>query len=780
VFTRLGTWCHDHRRLVVGLWVAAFLIGGALQAAGNSFRDEFNLPDSESRTGFDILDDHFGGEGTGINGTIVYQAPQGVEDPEVEQQMQRLFDQAAEIDDVVRVVSPYSEEGSRQIASEGPEAGDIAYAEVELPEDIDFTRAGEIRDEILADAPDIEGLRIEMGGFIFSEFEQPSSEALGLGFAIVILILAFGSVLAMGLPVGVALFGIGIGTSIIVGLSHLFTVPETAQFIGLMIGLGVGIDYALLIVTRYREQLHAGHTVRESVGIAMDTAGRSVLFAGTTVVISLLGLLIVRVTFVNGLALGAALVVAITLAASLTLLPALLGFAGTRIEVTRWRGLIAAGFAAVALLGVGLGVGPLVGLGFGLALITIIAGFFVPALKREVKRRPPKPRRETTAYRWSRVIQHRPWTSALAGAVVLLFLAIPVLGLRLGNSDESNFPDDTSTKQAYDLLVAGFGPGFNGPLLLAAELPEGTDLDSLDAVTEAVAADPDVALASPPQLNQDETAVIWQVIPNSGPQEKETTRLVERLRDRVLPPVEDEIGTQVSVTGNVAVGIDFTDYLASRTPYFFAAVLGLSFLLLMVVFRSLLVPLKAVIMNMLSIAAAYGIVVALFQWGWLSDITGVQPAPIEPWIPMMLFAIVFGLSMDYEVFLLSRIREEWIRTRDSRTAVADGLASTAKVITAAAAIMVFVFGSFILEDDRVLKLMGTGLAAAILLDATIVRMLLVPATMELLGDRNWWLPRWLDRILPNLDVEGHAEPVPEVAPADAAAPEDELTPTPSR
>ena len=249
----------------------------------------------------------------------------------------------------------------------------------------------------------------------------------------------------------------------------------------------------------------------------------------------------------------------------------------------------------------------------------------------------------------------------------------------------------------------------------------------------------------------------------------------------MLPPVEDEIGTQVSVTGNVAVGIDFTDYLASRTPYFFAAVLGLSFLLLMVVFRSLLVPLKAVIMNMLSIAAAYGIVVALFQWGWLSDITGVQPAPIEPWIPMMLFAIVFGLSMDYEVFLLSRIREEWIRTGDSRTAVADGLASTAKVITAAAAIMVFVFGSFILEDDRVLKLMGTGLAAAILLDATIVRMLLVPATMELLGDRNWWLPRWLDRILPNLDVEGHAEPLPEdEGERDAAAPEDELTPTPSR
>jgi RND superfamily putative drug exporter len=565
----------------------------------------------------------------------------------------------------------------------------------------------------------------------------------------------------MGLPVGVALFGIGIGTSILIGLSHVFTVPETAQFIGLMIGLGVGIDYALLIVTRYREQLHAGHTVRESVSIAMDTAGRSVLFAGTTVVISLLGMLLVGVTFVNGLALGAALVVAITVAASLTLLPALLGFAGNKIEVTRWRGLIAAGFVAVGLIGAGLKVGPLAGIGFLLAIITIVAGLFVPALKREVRHRPPKPRRETTAYRWSRIIQHRPWTTALVGALALLILAIPVLGLRLGQSDESNYPDDTTTKQAYDLLVAGFGPGFNGPLLLAAELPEGADVDNLDAVTAAVEADDDVALASPPQVNDDETAVIWQVVPNSGPQEKETNQLVNRLRDDVLPPVEDEIGTQVSVTGNVAVGIDFTDYLASRMPYFFTAVLGLSFLLLMVVFRSLLVPLKAVIMNMLSIAAAYGIVVALFQWGWLSGLTGVSPAPIEPWIPMMLFAIVFGLSMDYEVFLLSRIREEWNRTGDSRTSVADGLAATAKVITAAAAIMVVVFGSFILESDRVLKLMGTGLAAAILLDATIVRMLLVPATMELLGDRNWWLPRWLDRILPNLDVEGTATPLPD-------------------
>ncbi len=537
--------------------------------------------------------------------------------------------------------------------------------------------------------------------------------------------------------------------------------PETATFIGIMIGLGVGIDYALLIVTRYREQLHTGHDVRDSIGIAHDTAGRSVLFAGTTVVISLLGMLLVGVTFVNGLSLGAALVVTLTVAASLTLLPALLGFAGARVERTRWRGLLAAGFIAVGLAGAGLQIAPLAGAGFAIALIVLVLSLFVPALRREVPRRAAKPHRETTAYRWSRIIQHRPWPAAIVGTVILLVLAIPVLGLRLNNSDESNYPEGSSTKEAYDLLVAGFGAGFNGPLLLVAELPEGTGTDGLAAIEEAVAADSAVAFMSPAVLDDPDapTAVLWQVVPTTGPQEEATTQLVNRLRDDVLPPVEDAAGVEVDVTGATAVSIDFSDYLASRMPYFFTAVLALSFLLLMVVFRSLLVPLKAVIMNMLSIGAAYGIVVALFQWGWLSDLTGVQPAPIEPWIPMMMFAIVFGLSMDYEVFLLSRVREEWHRTGDSRTSVADGLAATAKVITAAAAIMVFVFGSFVLEDDRVFKLMGVGLASAIFLDATIVRMLLVPATMELLGDRNWWLPRWLDRILPNLDVEGHAPPV---------------------
>jgi putative drug exporter of the RND superfamily len=763
VFSRLGTWCHDRRKLVLGLWVGVLVFGFAVSGAvGDAFRDEFNLPDVESKTGFDILDDNFGGEGTGVVGTIVFQAQQGVEDPEVEAAMQALFDETAQLDDVTTVESPYSGEGAQQIASQGPEAGRIAYANVEMPDDIEFARAEEIRDAILDDAPDIDGLRIEMGGFIFGEFEEPQSEALGLAFAIVILIVAFGSVLAMGLPVGVALFGIGLGTAIITLLSQVLTIPDFATFLGIMIGLGVGIDYALLIVTRYREQLHGGHTVRESVAIAVDTAGRSVLFAGITVVISLLGMLLMGVTFIQGLAVGAAAVVAVTVAASLTLLPALIGFAGQRIELTRWRGLIAAGLVAVFLAGIGLDLPPLM-VGLPLAVIVLIAGFFVGPLKREVAHRPPKPRRETLAYRWSRVIQHRPWTSALVGVVVLGLLAIPVFSLRLGFSDESNFAEDTSTKQAYDLLVEGFGPGFNGPLILAAELPEGTDLADLSAIADAAETDPGVEFVSEPRPNDPDnpTAVMWELVPTSGPQDEATTDLVKRLRDDVLPPAEDAAGVDVAVTGNVAVNVDFSHYLSSRLPYFFTAVLALSFLLLMVVFRSLLVPLKAVIMNLLSIGAAYGLVVALFQWGWLSDLTNVEPAPIEPWAPMMLFAIVFGLSMDYEVFLLSRVREEWHRTGDSRTSVADGLAATAKVITAAAAIMVFVFGTFILENDRVVKLMGVGLASAILLDATIVRMLLVPATMELLGDRNWWLPRWLDRILPKIDVEGHAEPVAE-------------------
>jgi RND superfamily putative drug exporter len=616
--------------------------------------------------------------------------------------------------------------------------------------------------EIQAEAAGIAGVQVEVGGAAFAEFAEPSSEVLGLAFAVVILIVAFGSVLAMGLPVGVALAGIGVGTILIGLLSNALTLPDFATVLGIMIGLGVGIDYALFIVTRYRENLHKGHDVKESVVIAMDTAGRAVTFAGTTVVISLLGMLTMQVSFVGGLAVGAATVVAVTVIASLTLLPALLGFAGRKVEVTRRRGLIAAAFVALALAFSGLGLGSLAVVPLILAVVTVLSSFAYAPLRKEVRGFGQKPIRETLSYRWSRFIQRRPWQTAIGGALALLLLSVPVLGMRLGFSDEGNFDRKTTTRKAYDLLAQGFGPGYNGTFLLATELPAGKQLADLAPITDALAADDGVAFVSPPIPNDEQApaAALWRMVPKTAPQDAATTATVNRLRDRVLPPAESTAGVDVALTGGVPVGVDFSNYLADRLPLFFLVVLGLSFLLLMTVFRSVLVPLKAVLMNLLSIGAAYGVAVAVFQWGWLSDITGVEPAPIEPFVPMMLFAIVFGLSMDYEVFLLSRVREEWVRTGDSRTSVADGLASTARVISAAAAIMVFLFGSFLLENDRIIKLFGLGLAVAVLLDATIIRMLLVPATMELLGDKNWWLPRWLDKLLPKVNVEG-SERTPE-------------------
>jgi RND superfamily putative drug exporter len=758
MFGRLGTWCHDHRRLVVILWFVALITGGVLNGAvGSDYSTQLKLPNVESKQGFDIIDRDFAGR-SGDAATIVFQAPQGVADPTVKAAMEQYFaDITAQTG--ITVVSPYSPQGLGQTATQGDQAGTIAFARLEMPGDQSFGQQRDLGKQIEALQPTgVEGLRIEFGGGAFSDFEPPSSELLGLAFAIVILILAFGSVLAMGLPIGVALAGIGVGSVLIALLSNVLTMPDFAMTLGVMIGLGVGIDYALFIVTRYREQMRLGHSVRESVGIAIDTSGRAVAFAGATVVISLLGMLVMGVDMVRGLGIGAAAVVLVTMVASLTLLPALLGFAGPRVEVTRWRGLIAAALVAVALVGIGLKIQPLA-VGIPLAIVILIGSFVFAPLRKEVPRRAPKPAEQTLSYRWSRVVQHHPWISTIVSAGALLLLAIPVLSLHLGFSDSGNDPADSTTRQAYDLTAEGFGPGYNGPIVVVAELPPGTDQSQLDAVSQALAATPGVALASPANPNDpaNPTAVMWRVIPTTSPQDQATDSLVHRLRDDTLPAAVAGTDLQPIVTGQVAVQVDFSSYLANRMPLFFGIVLGLSFLLLMIVFRSLLVPLKAVIMNLLSIGAAYGVLVMVFQWGWLSGPLGLEGAPIEPFMPMMLFAIVFGLSMDYEVFLLSRIREEWTRTGDSHTSVADGLAATARVITAAAAIMVFVFGSFMLETARPIKLMGLGLAVAVLLDATVVRMMLVPATMELLGDKNWWLPRWLDRLLPHLDVEGHLE-----------------------
>jgi RND superfamily putative drug exporter len=769
MFARLGRWCYDHRWKVIISWVAVLVVGnGILGAVGGAQTNaDFSLPDVESKRGTDILEESFGGQGAGFGGTIVFQADQGVDDPEVEGAMESFLADIEEVDGVARVSSPYGEEGEGQIAQEGPDAGRIAYAQVDMDPDLgenEFTQVGTDIRELWNDLDEVEGLQVELGGAALAEFEVPNSELLGVAFAIVILILAFGSVLAMGLPIGMAITGIGVGTLLAGFLSFIVDAPSFASIFGIMIGLGVGIDYALFIVTRYRENLHKGYDTRTSVGIALDTAGRAVIFAGTTVVISLLGMVLMGLSFITGMAIAIATVVAATMVASVTLLPALMGFAGTNIERTRWRGLIAAGFVALVMVGAGMEFIPLILAGAVLAVVVIGASFFVAPLKQEVPRREPKPLRETVAYRWSRVIQHHPWASVLSAVAVLVLLALPVFRLDLGFSDEGNYPADTTTRRAYDLLADGFGPGHNGPLMLAAELPPGTPESQLEDFAAAIEQTDGVASVSFPFVSDDGDAVAWQVIPTTSPQDDVTADLVAELRDEVVPAATEGTELDVAVAGQVAVMTDFAHYLSERLPYFFGAVLVLSFLLLMTVFRSILVPLKAVVMNLLSIGAAYGVMVVGFQWGWLGGVLNFEGAPIEPWMPMMLFAIVFGLSMDYEVFLLSRVKEEWDRTGDSRTSVADGLAATARVITAAALIMVFVFGAFLFEPDRVVKLMGVGLATAVLLDASIIRMLLVPATMELLGDRNWWLPGWLDRILPKIQVEGHAvePPPPEV------------------
>jgi RND superfamily putative drug exporter len=483
-----------------------------------------------------------------------------------------------------------------------------------------------------------------------------------------------------------------------------------------MIGIGVGIDYALFIVTRYRGALRRGLDPHAATVEAMGTAGRAVVFAGCTVMISLLGLLLMRLSFLEGLAFGTSTAVLVAVLAAITLLPALLGVAGRRID------------------------------------------------RLSVHRRRSGPSRETVAHRWARAVQRRPVLAAAAGGGALLLLAAPVLSMRLAVADAGNDPAGSTTRQAYDLQAQGFGPGINGPLTLVFETPDPPAADAVPQVLTKVAATPGVVLVTPAVSSPSGSIAVAQVYPSTAPQSEATEALVRSLRHDVLPDAANGTGLVPHVGGQTPSDMDFASVLSARLPWFIGAVLLLSFVLLLAVFRSVLVPLKAVVMNLLSIGAAYGVMVAVFQWGWFGSVIGVAGgAPIEPWAPMMLFAIVFGLSMDYEVFLLSSIKEEYDRCGDNSRAVVEGLASTARVITAAAAIMVCVFGSFVVADDRAIKLIGLGLAVAVLIDATLVRMVLVPATMELLGPANWWLPGWLSRILPRLSVEGRA--VPAGAPA---------------
>jgi putative drug exporter of the RND superfamily len=763
---RLGRWCFDHRLAAVGLWVVALVaVFAAAGTFGGAYEDSFDVPGSDSGQGFDVLEEHFAHLGTGgQSGTIVFRAEQGVDDPAVVDAMEGLFalvdrgfpdDTGAAAHPGATVVSPYDPGGAVQVAHDGPLTGQLAYAQVNLAEGVDMTEASRIGTAIADHAPTLEGLEVLPGGMALGEFEVPDSEFIGLAFAVVVLILAFGSVLAMGLPLAVAVAGVGAGVGLTALLSSVLVVPDYSTMVAIMIGLGVGIDYALFIVVRYRDGLHEGLAPRLAATRAMDTAGRSVVFAGITVVLSLLGMLLIGIASLSGLAIGASVTVLVTMISSITLLPALLGAAGPRIELTRWRGLLMAGSSAVALLGIGIGE-PAVALGGAvLALVALAGSVVVPALRRAVPRRTRRPVDETLAFRWSRAIQRNPRRWVVVGTLVLVVLASPILGMRLGVADEGNYPEGTSTRTAYDLMAEGFGSGFNGPFMVTVEAGAAGSLADVDSLHRALSAVPGVAAVTEPTFDDPAAprAALLTLIPTTSPQDEATTNLVHDLRERIIPRAVASTGLDVNVTGTSAANVDYTEYLSGRILVFFGVVLSLSFLLLMIVFRSVLVPLKAVVMNVLSLTAAFGVVVAIFQWGWGADVFGISGAPIEAPLPMILFAIVFGVSMDYEVFLLSRIREEYLRTGDAARSVADGLASTARVITAAAAIMIVVFGSFVLEADRGAKLFGFSLALAVFLDATLVRMLLVPATMELLGHRNWWMPRWLDRFLPTVSVE---------------------------
>lgn len=716
MFKSLARTCYNHRRIVTAGWVVLLVGLFALSSvAGGEYHTDFSLPGAESQEALDILGEHGFTSRTGQQAQVVLHSEQGVNTPEVQQAMSNLFTSIEAQVPGVTIASPFTPEGASQISQDGT----IAYAEINMSERTqeEYREAADQIKDIRAQI-DVPNVQIEFGGDMFLEQAAFSSEAVGMLAAVVILLVAFGSILAMGLPIGTALFGIGCGVALVGVATRFMSIPDFTTPAAAMVGIGVGIDYALFIITRYRQGLHDGRTPEDAVVLAINTAGRAVLFAGTTVVIAVMGMVLMNLSSINGVAVGIALAVLMTMFAALTLLPALLGFTGDKIDK------------------------------FGLPHRKQAEGDV----------------RASFWYRWSRLIQRRPWPAVVVALIVLIALSVPVVDMRLGFGDAGNRPTADTSRRAYDLISEGFGPGSNSPLVLAAELPGGeADMAALQQLSANLSQTPGVAFTTPPQPNEAGDAALMMVFPTTSPQDEATTDLVHHLRDDVVPQSIEGSSAVVKVGGAAAAAIDFSEHTLNQMPLFLGAVLVLSFILLMVVFRSVLVPLKAVIVNLLSVGAAYGLLVAVFQWGWGISLIGVgKEGPVEAWVPMMLFAVVFGLSMDYEVFLLSRIREEYDRTGDNASAVADGLAATARVITAAAAIMVCVFGSFVLGVDRSLQIMGFGLAIAVLIDATIVRLVLVPATMELLGDRNWWIPRWLDRILPAIHVE--AEPEPAIQP----------------
>lgn len=713
---KLANFCIRHRRLTVLAWVVALVLAGAAAgSAGENFSNDFKLPDSDSTEALNLLEDRFPSE-SGDQIQVVFADQSGIESQKA--QIQEILTELEGLDHVDSVTPPSARAGSIS------QSGTVGFATVHLDglvNDLPIESVQEIANT--ANDAGTDGLEVEAGGEAVRQAQQDqgsTSEMVGLLAAIVILLITFGSVVAMSLPIVTTIVALGTAISLVTLGTHVIDTADFATALAGMIGLGVGIDYSLFVVTRYRGGLRDGLSVDDSVLLAMDTAGRAVLFAGATVVVAMLGLFAIGVSFLYGPALAASLAVLLTMFAALTLLPAFLSKVGTRIDRLR-----------------------------------------VPGTKKS-KDREAEGRNWT---RWSHWIQRRPWVAAAVSTGLLIVLSIPVFSIDLGSADAGTDAPDTSTRKAYDLLADGFGPGFNGSLQVVVESASGSGPVSeqgVDELAAALAEQPGVAKVAPPSPNESGDTSIILVYPTTAPQKNETSDLVRHLRDDVIPPIEEQTGVVAHVGGTTAIYDDFTTYITGKLPLFFGLIILLSALLLMAAFRSILVPLKAIVMNVLTICASFGVVVAIFQWGWLGGLVGLEgKAPIESFLPVMVFAIVFGLSMDYEVFLMSRVHEEWEKRKNASEAVVHGLASTGRVITAAAAIMICVFASFALGSNQTIKLFGVALASAVFIDAFIIRSVLVPAVMELLGKRAWWLPDWLDRILPRLHVDhgsDHAGP----------------------
>jgi len=696
---RLGAFVYRHRGRVVLAWVAALVAVLALSPLlKGSFQADFATKGSESEKAANVLAQHFPGR-TGDTVSVVWKASQGAQAAQTRARVQRFLTRAERLEGI-GTAGPIRVAPDRTIAATTLELDRRVW---DMP-DATGTKLIELAERSSGD-----GLTIALGGGPIRMAEGGGGpEGFGLLGAAVVLLIAFGSIVAAGLPLAIALFGLGISASLIGVLAAVMEVPDFATAIAGLLGIGVGIDYALLVLTRFRAGLDGGADVQGAIVEAVGTAGRSVLVAGSTVLISVLGLFLMGVGYLQGVAVSTSLAVLVVMAAAVTLLPALLSYAGPRVNRLR-----------------------------------------IPGLGRALRTDRPTP-----AMRWSRVIQRRPWTAAIVGAAIVLALAAPVLGLRLGFPDEGNDQAGSMTRTAYDLTVEGFGPGANGPLLLVAELPPSQGAEALEPLVRAARSDRDVAYVAPPQPSPDGRAAVITVAPRSSPQSQRTTALVERVRDELVPRAIAGRAATVDVGGATAGFVDQSDLVARRLPLFIAGVVVLSFLLLLSAFRSPLIALKAGVMNLLSVGAAYGVMALFAGGGWFGNLLGIDTAtPVAPFIPVMMFAILFGLSMDYEVFLLSRVREEYLSHGDTARAVTEGLAKTARVITAAAAVMVVVFLAFVTSGEIFLKLLGIGMATAVLVDATIVRMVLVPALMQLLGRANWWMPRWLDRAVPRLAPE---------------------------